>query len=566
MSVRSGLLPIPWFARGRLMRRAQEIASALGRHGLGWLVAQSGLGDLVPFQRGLFGHAERETPYTQAEHLRLALSDLGAAFIKLGQALSTRPDLIPPEYVMQLARLQDAAPPVPFEQVCRIICDELGQSPEHLFAEFNPQPLASASLGQVHAGKLQSGQSIVVKIQRPDVAELVARDLEILSGMAGWARANTGFGRDYDLPALVDEFAFTLRNELDYRREGENTDRFRRNFAGDAGAKIPRVHWVFTTGRVLTLERVGGVKIADMAALDAADIDRKVVAENAVRLILREVFEFGFFHADPHPGNFFVQPDGAIALIDFGMVGRLDDRLKESLLRIGMAVAGQDAERLTDEFYALGMAGGRVNRNALQRDLDHFLSRYAGRSIKELAAAQTMNDVMAVAFRHRLRLPSELVMLLRVVGISEGLGAQLDPEFRLFEFAAPYLQQFWLERRSPAAVAKRTAQSALEAAELGLELPRRAARLLTQVERGELALNVNHEGLRDLMRELHRMVNRLALTVLLAATLVALGLLMTVYHPPGWEQYRGWVFGLMFLFSVGYGVWLMWTIWRTGRA
>jgi ubiquinone biosynthesis protein len=561
----ANLLPVPWFARGRLLRRSREIASSLGRHGLGWLVVQVGLGGLLPFERGWLGHPAQAAPFTQAEHLRMTLGELGATFIKLGQVLSTRPDLVPPEYVAQLAKLQDAAPPVPFEQISEIVYAELGQPPETLFAAFDPQPMASASIGQVHAAQLKTGHAVVVKVQRPGVAEQVARDLEILAGMAAWAEARTDFGRDYNVAALVEEFAFSLRNELDYRREGQNADRFRRNLAGDSGAHIPRVYWEFSTERVLTLERVSGLKIADMQALDTAGIDRHALAQNAVRLMLREVFEFGFFHADPHPGNFFVHPDGAIALIDFGMVGRLDDRLQTALLRVGLAVARQDAGRLADVFYELGVAGGRVRREVLQRDLDHFLSRYAGRSIKELAAGQTVSEIMAVALRHRLQLPSELVMLLRVVSMSEGLGAQLDPDFRLFDFASPYLQQFWLAQRSPKALTLRTGQAALDAAELALELPRRGARLLGQIERGELSLNVKPDGLREFTHELQRMTNRLALMLLLAATIVALGLAMVVYHPPGWDQYGGWLFGLAFLLSLAFGGWLMWTIWLSGR-
>ena len=559
------MLPASWFARGRLLRRSREIASALARHGLGWLVAQGGLDELFPFEHGWLDHPARASPYTQAEHLRMAFGELGATFIKLGQALSTRPDLVPPDYVAQLTKLQDAAPPVPFEQISQIIFDELGQRPDRLFAEFDAQPIASASIGQAHAAVAKNGQPLIVKVQRPGVAQQVATDLEILGGMAEWAEAHTALGRDYNLPALVDEFAYTLLNELDYRREGQNADRFRRNFAGDATVYIPGVLWDLTTGRVLTLERVSGIKVADMSALDKAGIDRHQVAENAVRLMLREVFEFGFFHADPHPGNFFVRPDASIALIDFGMVGRLDDRLQAALLRVGLALARQDAGRLTDVLYELGVAGGRVRREAIQRDLDHFLSRYAGRSIKDLAAAQTMNEVMAIAFRHRLQLPGDLVMLLRVVGMSEGLGAQLDPDFQLFEFASPFLQQFWLERRSPKAMALRVGQAALDTAELGLELPQRTARLLGQIERGELEFNVKHAGLRDFSHQLQRMTNRLALTMLLSATIVALGLVMTVYHPPDWEQYGGWLFGLAFLFSLGFGNWLMWRIWRSGR-
>lgn len=566
MTTRStGLSSLPWFARPRLQHRTHEIASTLARHGLGWLVTQLGIGKLLPFERGWFGHPKRDSPYTQAEHLRMALSELGATFIKLGQALSTRPDLMPPEYIDELSKLQDAAPPVPFEQICQIICDELRERPEVLFAEFTPQPIAAASIGQAHTATLKDGSQVIVKVQRPNVVEQVERDLEILAGIAEWADAHTSFGRDYNLSVLVEEFAYTLRNELDYRREGQNADRFRRNFGADPGVYIPRIYWNFTTRRVLVIERVSGIKLAEMSALDEAGIHRRVVAENAVRLMLREVFEFGFFHADPHPGNFFVRPDGAIALIDFGMVGRLDAPLQDTLLRIGLAINRQDAGRLTDEFYALGVARSRTKRTALKRDLDRLLSQYTGQPIKDLAAAQVTNEVMAIAFRHHLQLPGELVMLFRVVGMSEGLGARLDPDFRLFEFAEPYLRRFWLARRSPKAMTLQLGQSILEATDFGLDFPRRASRLFDQLERGDLEFNIKHEGLREFTRQLQRMVNRLALSILLAATLVALGLIMIVYHPTGWEQSIGWMFGLAFVLSLGVGAWLMWSIWRSGR-
>ncbi len=523
------------------------------------------MGDVLPFHHGWLGHPVQDEPYTQPEHLRMALADLGTTFIKLGQALSTRPDFLPPEYVTELAKLQAAAPSVPFEQICDIVCAELGEQPKELFAAFDPQPLASASIGQAYAAVTKDGQAVVVKVQRPGVAEQVEKDLEILSEMAEWATLHTAFGRDFDLPALVDEFAFTLRNELDYRMEAHNAERFQQSFAGDSGIHVPRVHSGLTSSRVLTIERMAGIKIDDVAALEEAGIDRCALAENAVRLLLRETFEFRFFHADPHPGNFFVEPDGSIALIDYGMVGSLDERVQLSLLRIGMAVARQDSDRLADELYSLGVTGGRGQRNALKRDLDHLLGRYAGRSLQDLAAAQLTSEVMVIARRRRLHLPAELVMLFRVTAMSEGLGTRLDPNFRLLEFATPYFRQFWLDRHSPTALAKRVAQSTLDATELGMDLPRRGARLISQLERGDLAFDVRHEGLGEFTRQLQRMVNRLALSILLAAMIVGLGLLMVVYHPPGWERIGGWLFGLGFLFALAFGAWLMWNIWRSGR-
>lgn len=561
------LLPVPWFARGHLLRRSRQIAAALARHGLGWLMAQIGLSERLPQPRLSFRRVAPEVapPHTQAEHFRLALSELGATFIKLGQALSTRPDLLPPEYIAELVKLQDSAPPVPFEQIRQVICDELGQPPEDLFGEFDPQPIAPASIGQAHAARLKSGRQVIVKVQRPGVIEQIDQDLEILSGMAEWAAAHSALGREYDLPALVDEFAYTLRNELDYHREGHNADRFRRNFRGDPGLYVPHVYWELTTSRVITIERVSGVKITDLAGLDAAGIDRHVVAENSIRLLLRQVFEFGFFHADPHAGNCFVRPDGSIAMIDFGMVGRLDERMQEALLRAGLAVARLDAERLTDELYEIGVARGHARRTALRRDLDHLLDRYASGSLREIAAAQVANDITTLAFRHKLQFPTELVMLLRVIAMSENTGLALDPGLKLVDFAAPYLKQFWLERRSPAAMVARLGQAALDATELSLSLPRHTSRLLGRLERGDVEFHVNLDSLREFVTQMQRMTNRLALAIILGATIVSLGLILSVYQVPGWDQYGGWLFGMAFVFSLGFGLWLVFSILRAGR-
>lgn len=556
---------LPWYTQGRLRRRSREIASAFTRHGLGWLLTHVGLAGVVPFERGWLGHPARQSPYTQAEHLRMALGDLGATFIKLGQAISTRNDLLPPAYTAELSKLQDAAPPVPFPDICDIICQELGKSPDELFAAFDSEPLASASIGQVHAGTLETGEPIVIKVRRPGVAAQIEEDLQILAGMAGWSAANTAFGRDYNLPDLVEEFAFTLRAELDYRHEGHNAEQFQQNFVDDERIIIPQVYWQYSNGHVLTLERVSGVKVKDVTALKEAGIDARLVADNAIQLMLRQLFEFGFFHADPHPGNFFIQPDGAIVLIDFGMVGRLDQRLQDMLLRLGLAVARQDTRRLLDELYAIGVVQQGTNRSALRRDLDRLLGRYADRSLAELAAREVTEEMMAIAFHHRLQLPGELVLLLRVVAMSEGLGLSLNPDIRLVETAVPYLRQFWLRRYSPWNMAPQLGQAGLDMVELGLTLPRRISRLFDQIEQGDIKVNINYNDLHEFTRHFQQMTNRLSMAILLAATIVALGLVMLVYHPPGWDRFGGWVFALAFIFSLGFGAWLMWRIWRAGR-
>ncbi len=555
----------PWYTRPHLVQRSRQIVGVLTRHGLDWMVEQIGLASERSFPHLSEKRRLAGLPLSQAEHLRLALGELGGAFVKLGQLLSTRPDLIPLEYATELAKLQDAAPAVPFERIRQVIMKDLGKDPGELFTRFESTPLASASIAQVHLARMLHGDEVVVKIQRPGISISIEQDLEILAGMADWVAAHSAIGRIYNLPALADEFAYTLRNELDFRREGHNADRFRRNFAADPGVHIPHVYWELTTDRVLTMERVVGLKINDLEQLDAAGINRHILAENAGRLVMRMIFEFGFFHADPHPGNLFVRTDGSIALIDFGMVGRLDDRLKDALLRMAMAVVRNDSRHLADELYELGAAGSGARHNALERDLEHLLDRVASGSLKELGGPQMIDEILAISQRNQLQLPGELVLLSRVWNIIHGLGISLDPDFRLVEFAKPYLKQFYMELRSPQVMANRTAHAALDAVELGLTLPERAGRFFTQLEHGDVRLNVNHIGLEELLLEMKRMVNRVTLAVLLAATIIALGLAVVAYHPSSWEHISSVFFAVAFPLSLLFGAFLMGSIWRSGR-
>ncbi len=556
------ILPMPWFARGHLRRRAQQIAAVLTRHGLGSFMTQVGLTDL-PWLSEL--RPLREDSHTTAERVRLALTELDGTFIKLGQALSTRPDLLPASWVTELSKLQDAAPAVPFAEIRQTICDELGSPPEQIFESIDPQPLASASIGQVHAAKLKNGHQVIVKVVRPGIPELIEQDLEILGGMAEFAEQHSQLGRDYDVAGLVDEFGYRLRNELDYSCEGNNADVFRRNFAGDEGIYIPKVYWQWTTKRVLTMERLNGIKVSDLAGLDAAGIDRHAVARNAVRLILREIFEFGFFHADPHPGNVMVLADGSTGLIDFGMIGRLNPKLQDTLLKMILAMSHFDAEEFASELYSIGALRSPVKRSALQRDLSHFLDRYVGGAVSEMATADAGREILSLAFRHRLQLPSELIMLIRVLMMSEGLGVMLDPDFKLFEFAEPYLRKFWSDRRSPFALANKMGSSALEATELTLDLPRRIARLLEKTERGEMNMSIHVDEVSWTIRQLQKMTNRLAIAIILGATIVAFGMIVGVFRPSVSEPVLAPMFLIGFFFSIAFGGWLVWSIWRTGR-
>lgn len=543
--------------------RSRQIANILVRHGLGYLVGVFGLERFVPFQRGLLKHPRRAEPYTQPEHIRMALEELGATFIKLGQILSTRPDLLPPEYLAEFARLQDAAPTIPLERVQETLLLELGKPIDEVFVTFDPLPLAAASIGQAHAATLLDGTEVVVKVRRPGVVEQVEEDLEILQNIATTASHRWEFASQYDLVGLIQEFAETLRTELDYLREGRNAERFTANFAGDATVHIPRVFWETTTSRVLTLERIRGIKINDLTAHDASGIDRTVVAEQAARIILKMVFEDRFFHADPHPGNFFIEPGGRIGLIDFGMVGMVDERTQEHLVRVLLALTSQDADRLADAFLDLGVTRQQVDRSLLGHDLEQLVSRYYGQPLGEIALGPLLEEMLTIVRRHRLRLPPNLALLIKTIVMNEGLGMQLDPTFRLTNVLVPYARRLMLRQYSPLYWTKQLGQAGWDVVWLGTELPQQLQRILGELERGTLTMNMRPMDVESVLRRFERIGNRIIIGAVLAAFIIGLAMIMASYHPSGWSQWIFFVIG--FIVAAALGVYLAWSILHSMR-
>ena len=427
-------------------KRVRQVVAVLTRHGL-WSIAAVLAGDDHAAARWI---GSRFTDHhSAAEHLRLALEELGTTFVKLGQILSTRGDLLPPEYQAELARLQDAAPPEPVEAIREVIAAELGRPVEEAYGSFEPEPLASASIGQAHAAVMPDGLPVVVKVRRPAVVEEVERDLVLLDRLAGRASRHWEHARQYDLVGLAGEFASTLRAELDYLREADNAERFAAMFAADPTIQIPRVLHEVTTSRVLTLERVWGVKVTDLAGLAGSHVDRRELARRAATSELKMVFEDGFFHADPHPGNFFIAPDGRIALVDFGMVGTVDRATKLNLVRVIGALVGGDGDALVDAFLDLGVVGSAPNRAALRADLLGLAQGYLDRPLGDVSLSALLRDLLTVVRTHHLHLPANLALLVKTIAMSEGVGAQLDPEFRMTEVLLPFVQGLVAESGLP---------------------------------------------------------------------------------------------------------------------
>ncbi|NMC78852.1 MAG: AarF/ABC1/UbiB kinase family protein [Chloroflexi bacterium] len=505
-------------------------------------------------------HQEGATPPEDlALHFRLALEELGPTFIKFGQILSTRPDLLPPAYMAELSKLQDDVPPIPWEGIREVLNQELGRAPEEVFATIETQPLAAASLAQVHAATLPDGREVVIKVQRPGIAAVIDTDLEILSSLAARAQT-TSLGKIYDFIGMADDFTFTLRNELDYRREGRNADQFRKNFASESHLYIPYVCWDYSSQRVLVLERIHGIKIDDIPALQAAGYDCHRVALHSARIIIKEVLEDGFFHADPHGGNYCVLPGEVIGAMDFGMVGYLRNRDRLNLIRLYLAAIALDADGIVDQLTRMGAAGAEADREGLSRDIGRLLNKYYALPLKDIRAREVVEEVMPIAFRHHLRLPSDLWLLGKTLAMMEGIGLQLDPDFDVFAVAQPFVRRLMWRLTMPNRGWQRAALlGGADWGELFHQLPRAGSRMLEHIERNE-PYPIRLDETDRVMGKLDRLFTRLALSILTGSLIIGLAFLIPSTSPNNWI---GWINILGLVASVILGVWLLVSILRS---
>jgi ubiquinone biosynthesis protein len=524
----------PLVRQARYLGRYRQIAQVLGRHGFGYLIEQLGLAPLLSLPRRIIRRPVAD-PLGGPERLRQALTALGPTFVKLGQILSTRPDLLPPAFIAELSKLQDTVPPFAAEVAIATIEAELGRPLDAIFRTFCREPLAAASLGQVHAATLHDGAEVVVKIQRPDIQQAVALDLAILAELAALAQDRTPLGEQYDLGELTWEFGAMIRAELDYRREGRNAERFRKNFAASSIIHIPSIYWDYTSARVLTSERLFGVKINDIAGLETAAIDRRRLARHCAELILQEIFDDGFFHADPHPGNFFALPGEVIGAVDFGQVVTLDRELTSNLVLLLIALTGADASGALRSMQRLGMLAPRDISPALRRDMQRFIDRFVGRPLEELSARETGEELLALAQRHHLRMPAPVALLLKTIVMMEGIGLQLDPQLDVFAIARPYATRALADLASPEAAARRAVEQAQELAAIAGALPRQISQVLQQLGDGDLRIQTRDLETRRVASALTLAGTRVALALTLAGFVLALGMLGIAVGVGGWS-------------------------------
>jgi ubiquinone biosynthesis protein len=502
---------------GNHLERYAEVAEILARHGFGSLVSRLGLGRLHLGS----GNGQPEN-VTNPERLRRALEELGPTFIKLGQVLSTRPDILPPDFLVELSKLQSEAPPVPAGIIRALIEQELGATPEELFATFSDSPLASASIGQAHAATLHDGTAVVVKVRRPGVVAQVQEDLEILQNLAHQASRNWAAVADYNLEAIATGFAETLRAELDYLQEGRNAERFATNFANDPSIHVPKIFWHTTTSRVLTIERIFGLKIDDAEVLAMPAVDKNRLADLAARAAVKMIFEDGFFHADPHPGNLFVESTSLIGLIDFGMVGEVGEELRGHLGGLLMAFSFGDPDRICRALLALSINRPSTDRDVLRQDVVSFMAQYQGRSLGEIEISPLIGQILAMLRHHHLQLPGEMALLTKMILMIEGMGARLNPDFNLGTVVKPYAKGLAFERAMPHNLIRNLTKWGMDAADLGAELPDKIRHLIDSLDDG-VEVHLRSEELAPLMLRAERIGNRVVAGMIVAAFIQGIG-------------------------------------------
>ncbi|ARV63096.1 hypothetical protein BZZ01_18285 [Nostocales cyanobacterium HT-58-2] len=438
----------------------------------------------------------------QAVWIRNTLLDLGPTFIKVGQLFSTRADIFPSEYVDELAKLQDKVPAFSYEQVEAIIEQELGKKIPELYQSFEPIPLAAASLGQVHKAVLHSGEAVVVKIQRPGLKKLFEIDLQILKGIARYFQNHPKWGRGRDWIGIYEECCRILWEEIDYLNEGRNADTFRRNFRAYEWVKVPRVYWRYTSSRVLTLEYIPGIKISQYEAIEAAGLDRKIIARQGAEAYLHQLLNNGFFHADPHPGNIAVSPNGALIFYDFGMMGRIKTNVREGLMETLFGIASKDGDRVVKSLIDLGALAPVEDMGPVRRSVQYMLDNFMDKPFENQSVATISDDLYEIAYNQPFRFPATFTFVMRAFSTLEGVGKGLDPEFNFMEVAKPYAMQLMTNMNGSEgnSFLNELSRQAVQVSSTALGLPRRLEDTLEKLERGDVRVRVRSVETERLLR------------------------------------------------------------------
>jgi len=550
----------------RHIQRYRQILTVLFKYGFGDVVDILKIEQYLEIGLQMISRKRREKIETlsRAERVRMVLEELGPTFIKMGQILSTRTDLLPVEFIKELPKLQDEVPPFPFSGVKETIEREFQKPLDQLFSHLDERPLAAASIGQVHRARTLDGDEVVVKVQRPEIHRTIEVDLEIMMHLAGLME-NHLEGWNIQRPTkIVEEFARTLEKELDFGLEAAYMERFARQFTDDQTVYVPKVFREATRTRVLTMEWINGIKASDIDRLEKEGLDRCEIARQGYALIMKQIFVHGFFHADPHPGNIFILPGNVICYIDFGMMGRIDLSSRENFSDLVLSIVHRDEVEASNAILRLAVSDGEPDRHSLQGDVAEFIDRHFYRPLKELELGKLLHQLLEMVTRHHLRVSPNLFMMIKALSIVEGLGRTLDPDFDIIEQAGPFFRQSQIDRLHPRRIAKEMVATGTDLLNLLKEIPGEVRDILRQTRQGKVKIEFEHRGLDQMLFTHDRISNRIAFAIVLASLVIGSGLIVLSGIPPRWHEIP--IIGLIgFVFAGAMGFWLLISILRSGR-
>lgn len=551
-------------------RRFQEIINVLIKHGFGQIIDQIHLGRYIPFKKRIksFGRWPSVKGPSVAERLRYAFEELGPTFIKLGQLLASRPDLVGVNYAREFKRLQDNVPPFAVKEVYEIIENELNLSTEKIFKQFNPEPIAAASIAQVHEATLMDGSKVIVKVRRPGIKEQILLDITILQTVAKLIEKYIPESKLFNPTQVVEEFAKSITRELDFRREAKNAFIFRENFKNVSDVIIPYVHKEFTTEKIIVLEKIEGFRIDNLNLLKEKNINLENLVNTVINMYFKQIFEDGFFHGDPHPGNILVTEDGRVALVDFGIVGKVDEEFQEAFANIALAIINQDIESLISEYLKLGIIPEEIDREKLTKelkeDLEDILFPIYSYRFEEFRISEFLESIIKTALKHRLRLLPELFLIDKVLIMLEGLAKELCPHASIVELIKPYANKILSKRFQPNFYINKTLKALKELRDAAENIPLQIKTILKKAVKDEVTVKMFIVNLPEFIKDIDKASNKISFSLIVSAMIIS----SAIMHA---TQLKPLIYGISLLglitgiIAFALGLWLIISIIKSGK-